>query len=106
MARSTRLKEELELDALIKSQSELRLKEKACADIPRKLALEIKERESTMPPLLEIEERRKRILHEQIISRGQLINIQRDQNRSLWLIFLLLTSSATLIWWGMCLMQG
>jgi len=106
MARSTRLKEEFELDALIKSQLELRLKEKECADIPRKLALEIKERESTMPPLLEIEERRKRIIHEQIISRGQLINIQRDQNRSLWLIFLLLTSSASLIWWGMRLMQG
>jgi len=106
MARSTRLKEDLELDELIQSQLELRLKEKACAEIPKKLALEIKERESTMPPLLEIEERRKRIIHEQIISRGQLVNIQRDQNRSLTLIFLLLTASASLVWWGMRLMQG
>ena len=82
------------------------MKEKEFAAIPKRLAQELKDRETMMPPLLEIEERKQRILHEQIISRGQIINIQRDQTRSLSLIFLLLAATAALIWWGMRLMQG
>jgi hypothetical protein len=106
MSRKKVLKEDLELDELIQSQLELSMKEKAFAEIPKRLAQEIKDRETTMPPLLEIEERKQRILHEQIISRGQVINIQRDQTRSLSLIFLLLAATAALIWWGVRLMQG
>lgn len=106
MGRKKVLKEDLELDELIQSQLELSMKEKEFAEIPKRLAQELKDRETTMPPLLEIEERKQRILHEQIISRGQIINIQRDQTRSLTLIFLLLAATTALIWWGMRLMQG
>ncbi len=106
MARKKVLKEDLELDELIQSQLELSMKEKQFALIPKRLAQEIKDRETTMPPLLEVEERKQRILHEQIVSRGQIINIQRAQTRSLSLTFLLLAATAALIWWGIRLMQG
>jgi len=106
MARKKVLKEDLELDELIQSQLELSMKEKEFALIPKRLAQEIKDRETTMPPLLEVEERKQRILHEQIVSRGQIINIQRAQTRSLSLTFLLLAATAALIWWGIRLMQG
>ncbi len=105
MAKRKVLKEDLELNELIQNQLQLRLREKEYAEIPKRLALEIKERENTMPPLLEIEERKRRIRHEQTISRGEVINIQRDQNRSLVLIFLLLVATGSFIWWGVYLMQ-
>ncbi len=98
--------EDKELHSIQQSQRELLRLEKECADLPRKLALELRERESTMPPLAEIADRKRRREHEDIVSRGEAKNILRDQNRSLVLVFLLLTATATLIWWGLQLMQG
>lgn len=106
MSRGTPLKEELELNQLRAAEQQLLQLHKDCADIPRKLALELKERECTMPPLAEIEERRLRRQHEDIVSRGQVANILRDQSRSFLLLLLLLAATGTLIWWGVKLMQG
>ena len=106
MSRGPPLKEELELDQLREDEQQLRQLQKECADIPRKLALEQKERECTMPPLAEIEERRLRRQHEETVSRGQVANILRDQSRSFMLLVLLLTATGSLIWWGVKLMQG
>ena len=106
MSRGTPLKEELELNQLREAEQQLLQLQKQCADIPRKLALELKERECTMPPLAEIEERRLRRQHEDIVSRGQVANILRDQSRSLLLLLSLLAATGTLIWWGVKLMQG
>ncbi|MES2922330.1 MAG: hypothetical protein V4819_12330 [Verrucomicrobiota bacterium] len=106
MSRGTPLKEELELNQLREDEQQLLQREKEFAKIPGKLALEQKERECTMPPLAEIEERRIRRQHEEIVSRGQVTNILRDQSKSFVLLVLLLTATGTLIWWGMKLMQG
>jgi hypothetical protein len=100
------LKEDLELSKLRETEQELLQRQKEFAEIPRRLAMELKERESTMPPLAEIEERRRRNEHEQIVSRGEVANILRDQSRSFMLLILLLTATGSLIWWGVKLMQG
>lgn len=106
MSRGTLLKEDVELNELREAEQQLLQLHKECAEIPKKLALELKERECTMPPLAEIEERRLRRQHEDIVSRGQVTNILRDQSRSFLLLLLLLTATGSLIWWGMKLMQG
>ena len=106
MSRSKVLKEDLELSKIRESQQQLRLREKEAAEIPKRLAAEIKERECTMPPLAEIMERAARKRHEQTVSRGEVSNILRDQSRSTMLLLLLITATAALIWWGMKLMQG
>ncbi len=107
MSRRVRLTaEDQELLALRQSEQELMRRQKEFADLPRKLAAEMLERERTMPPLPEIAERKRRREHEENVSRGEAKNIVRDQRRSLVLLFLLLTATATLIWWGLQLMQG
>lgn len=106
MSRRKPLKEDQELSELRLTEQQLLLRQKEFAEIPKKLALELKERECTMPPLAEIGDRERRIQHESIVSRGQVNNILRDQNRSLLLLFLLLTATAALIWWGLKLMEG
>lgn len=106
MGRSALLKEDLELNAIREAEQQLLQLQRECAEIPRKLEREQKERECTMPPLADIEDRRRRIEHEQVVSRGQAANIQRDQSRSFVLLLLLLTATGTLIWWGVQLMQG
>ncbi len=100
------LKEDLELNALLEKEQQLLLQQKEFAEIPKKLALELRERETTMPPLQEIEERKRRLAHEEMVSRGEVANILRDQNRSLMLLILLLAATGSLIWWGIKLMQG
>lgn len=106
MSRAPLLKEDVELNELREAEQQLLLLQKECAEIPRKLAQELRERECTMPPLAEIEERRLRRQHEDIVSRGQVANILRDQSRSVLLLLLLLTATGSLIWWGVKLMQG
>ncbi|MEO7101030.1 MAG: hypothetical protein ABI162_16860 [Luteolibacter sp.] len=106
MSRSTLFREDLELDQIRETEEQLRLKEKEFAEIPKRLAQEIKDRECTMPPLAEIMERKLRRQHEQIVSRGEVSNIQRVQTRSTLLLMLLLTATASLVWWGLKLMQG
>ncbi len=106
MSRSTVLKEDLELNQIREDEQQLLRLHKEFAEIPKKLALELKERECTMPPLAEVEERRRRRQHEDIVSRGQVTNILRDQSRSFLLLVMLLAATGSLIWWGMRLMQG
>ena len=106
MSRSHPLKEDLELNQLREAQQQLLLRERECAELPRKLAQEQKDRECTMPPLAEIEDRRRMKEHSQLVSRGEVTNILRDQNRSALLLLMLLTATGTLIWWGLKLMQG
>ena len=106
MSRSTVFKEDLQLDELRATEEELRRQEREIAEIPKRLADELKERQCTMPPLAEIQERTRRRAHEEIVSRGEITNIQRVQAKSMTLLILLLAATASLIWWGMKLMQG
>jgi len=110
MSRSRRnprtLKEDQELIQLGEAEKQLLLLEKLYAQVPNKLAKELTERESTMPVFPEIAERLRQRAHENTVSRGEASNILRDQTRSLMLIAMLLTAAATLVWWGMCVMEG
>ena len=107
MSRSALSKDDLELDLLRETELELTRLQQEIADIPRRLAEEKKEWENTMPPLAEIEERRRRREYDQqLISRKEFSNVLRDQNRSVMLLLLLITATGTMIWWGMKLMHG
>ncbi|MEY4570789.1 MAG: hypothetical protein RLZZ398_2228 [Verrucomicrobiota bacterium] len=106
MSRSPLLKEDLELTQLREAEQRLLLLQKECAEIPKKLAQEQKDRECTMPPLADIADRIRMKAHNEIVSRGAATNIQRDQSRSLILLLLLMIATGTLIWWGIQLMQG
>lgn len=106
MGRRLKNKEDLELTQIREAEQQLLLLEKEYAQIPQKIAQELKERESTMPPLAEIEDRRRQRLHEETVSRGEASNILRDQSRSLMLTAMLLAATGALIWWGVKLMQG
>jgi ferric-dicitrate binding protein FerR (iron transport regulator) len=106
MSRSTILREDLELDQLREETEELARREREFAENRRRLAEERSERERTIPPLEEIQVRMERIRHEQNVTRGEIANVRRDQNRSLALLVLLLAATGTLIWWGLRVMQG
>jgi prefoldin subunit 5 len=106
MSREKLFKEEHELDEVLARQQELR---KRLAEFERN-RLEIErnraERECTIPPLDEIQERERYRQHEQLVSRGEVANVRRDQNQAVLLLLLLLAATASLVWWGLQLMQG
>lgn len=106
MSRSKLFSEELELDLLRETEQQLLQREKEFAENRKRIAQERIERECMMPPLDEIQARIQRKQHEQIVSRGEIANVRRDQNRSLMLLFLLVTTTCSLIWWGMQLMKA
>jgi hypothetical protein len=95
-----------ELEQIRKAERELLIREQECAKVPFKLAQEQREQECTIPPMMELEDRKRRILHEESISRGDVANILQDQNRSLILIVLYSTTAATMIWWALKFIQG
>jgi hypothetical protein len=106
MSRTTFFKEELELDELRETEQQLLRREREFSENQKRIAQERIERESMMPPLEEIQVRKERKKHDMIVSRGEVTNLRRDQNRSLMMLLLLITATCTLIWWGMRLMQG
>ena len=106
MAQKSQFKEELELDLLRETEQQLLQREREFSENQKRIARERIERESTMPPLDEIKMRERRRQHEEIVSRGEIANVRRDQQRSLLLLILLVITTATLIWWGIRLMQG
>ena len=106
MSRTTLFQEDLELDQIRETEQQLLQREKEFAENRKRIAQERIERESMMPPLDEIQAREQRKQHEQIVSRGEVANVRRDQNRSLMLLVLLITATCTLVWWGLRLMQG
>jgi hypothetical protein len=106
MSRIKAIKEDQQLRKIREAEERLRQMEREYAEIPKRLEREIKERECTMPPLAEIQERQHRRYHEEKASRGEVANCLRVQNRSILLLILFLTATASLIWWGFKLMQG
>jgi prefoldin subunit 5 len=106
MKRSTLFQEELELDEVLTKQQELQNRLKEFERNQREIERTRAENERTIPPLSEITEREKWRQHEQIVSRGEVANVRRDQNQGLLLLFLLITATCSLIWWGLRLMQG
>ncbi len=106
MSRTPQFREELELDALLAHEQELRQRELEFANNQKRIERERIEQESTIPPLNEIRLREEIKRHEQIVSRGEIANIRRDQNRSLLLLLLFIAATATMVWWGLELMKA
>ena len=106
MSRPKYFKEELELEQLRATEQELLRREKESAEIRKRLARERSEQERTMPPLEEVQARARRIQHEINVSRGEVVNLMRTQNRSVLLLLLLVSATCALVWWGVKLMQG
>lgn len=106
MKRPKPLKEELELDDLLMQQQELQNRMREFERSQREIERTRAENEATIPPLMEIMERERARQHEQMVSRGEVANVRRDQNQGLLLLFLLLAATCALIWWGLQLMRG
>ena len=106
MSRHSRTMEDLELAKIHETEQQLLKLEKESNAARQRIAREQRERQTTMPPLEEIQARALRIRHEQCVSRGEVVNILRTQNRSLRMLLLLVTATGALVWWGIRLMQG
>jgi hypothetical protein len=106
MSQDTLFKEELELDQIRETQQQLQERKREFAENQKRIARERAERESMMPPLDEIQIRRSRKEHESNVNRGVITNARRTQNRSIVMLLLLVMATASLIWWGVRLMQG
>lgn len=106
MKRDKLFKEEIELDEVAARQKELEDRLREFERNRREIERNRAERECTIPPLDEISEREKWRQHEQLVSRGEVANVRRDQNQGLLLLMLLLAATAALVWWGLRLMQG
>lgn len=106
MSPGTPLKEELELDQIRETQQQLLKKQREYVENQQRLARELAEAETIMPPLDEIEVRRARKEHEVNVNRGVIINARRTQNSSLLMLLLLILATASLVWWGLKLMKG
>lgn len=106
MSRHPLSKEDLELNQIRATELLLLKREKESVANQQRLAQERRDREGTMPPLDDIGDRARRKLHELSISRGEVENIRRTQNYSIWLLLLLVVATCTLVWWGMRIMQG
>jgi len=106
MSRKKPFQEELELDEVLARQQELRRRLQEFERNQKEIERSRAERECTIPPLDEIFEREKRRQHEMLASRGEIINVRRDQNHGILLLLLLITATGSLVWWGLQLMQG
>ena len=106
MSRNPLSREDLELAQIRETEQQLLKREKEFTANRQRIAQELSERERTMPPLEEIQVRTRRKQHELCVSRGEVVNILRAQNRSLMLLLLLVTATGMLVWWGVKLMQG
>jgi predicted small lipoprotein YifL len=71
-----------------------------------KTEVERSDRESTLPPSDVVTARQEQKHHDEMVSRNAVRNVRREQGKALLLLALLITMTATLIWWGLKLMHG
>ncbi|MES2996282.1 MAG: hypothetical protein V4733_05665 [Verrucomicrobiota bacterium] len=105
MARK-RARKNADLDDLDQAQLALFEREKEIEQTRARIVAERIERDSMIPPMEEIKLREKMREHEYLVSRGEVTNVLRAQNRSLLLLVLLVTASCTMIWWGITILRG
>ena len=106
MAKTRPLREELELDQLREAEHDLFQRAREVEETRKRMQLERAERESTIPPLDDIRSRLKHREHELAVSRGDVKNKLKEQNRSLLLLITLTAATVALIWWGWTLMHA
>ena len=86
-----------ELERLRQQELELLAKQKQVSELPKLLEKEKRDRESTMPPLADIQDRtRAKRYEEELATRGAVRNLQKAQTRSLLLFLMLLTATVAL----------
>ncbi|MFT4177364.1 MAG: hypothetical protein QM627_12005 [Luteolibacter sp.] len=107
MSRTAVFKEDAELQALIEEEERLKAREREFAELPKRIEQERRDRESTIPPLSDYEDRtRRKAYEESVTTRQEVVNVRREQGRSVMLLLMLLAATVSLIWWGLQLMQG
>ena len=89
MKQTNLFEEDLELTALRERSKRLEEAHKEVVKLPARLERERRDRESTMPPMAEIEERQQINRFERNLSRGQIENVLRTQRQSLAMLLLL-----------------
>lgn len=99
--------EDSELDLLMRSERELARRRRELDEEAKRIELEKRESACTLPPSEEIRLRCKMREHQNLLmTRGEVANLRREQNFGLLLFVLLLVATASLVWWGMKLMEG
>ncbi len=98
--------EDAELIELRRTERKLEEAHREFVKLPAKLAMEKKERDSTMPPMAEITERQQINRFEQSLSRGQIENVLRTQRHSLAMMMLLATATLLMLFWAYKIMVG
>lgn len=98
--------EDDELVSIRAKQRKLEQAHKDVINLPAKLALERKERDSTMPPMAEIRERQQINQFEQSLSRGQIENVLRTQRHSIAMMLLLSIATVVMLLWACKIMVG
>ena len=98
--------DELDLFQLPEAGHELDQRRKALENSQRKAEAERRDLETTLPPSDVVSARQKQKHHDEVVSRKEVRNIRREQGKALLMLALLITMTATLIWWGLKLMHG
>lgn len=106
MKKHTASPDELDLFQLARAGHELDQRRKALEDSQRKTEAERRDRENTLPPSDVVSAKQKQKHHDEVVSRNEARNVRREQGKGLLLLALLITMTATLIWWGLKLMHG
>ena len=103
--KSTVSPDQLDLFQLDEASRELEQRKKTLEDMRRKMEVERSNYENTLPPsdVVSAIEKRKRI--NMAVSRNDLRNIRQEQRSSTLLLALLIVMTASLIYWGIKLMQ-
>ncbi len=98
--------DEAELESLRQQEKILAEAQRAAIDLPKKLERERLERERTMPPVPELEERLKLNQYEQMLAtRKHYRNVTKAQTSSVLLLVMLVAATAALIAWSVTLFQ-
>lgn len=106
MARKPARRKDASLDDIGQAELDLYKRERELQEEAKRIVAERLERETMMPPMEEIQAREKQRELEYLVSRGEVANVLRAQNKSLFVLFLLIAATACMIWWGITLMHG
>lgn len=101
MASRTGPADNSELQALSAEQAALDARIAATLAEPERLRRQYEEERATLPPTDDFRDRERRRQFEDLATRGKVRNEHKSQRRSLLLLVLLLTATASLVMWGM-----
>ena len=99
--------DELELKRCDEEARRLEQQLAEARELPKKIALEMHERDNTLPPCERLAEIKRMLAHEaEITTRREHGNLLKAQTRSLLLVVTLTVALLALVAWGLRLMNG